>query len=31
MPDCEPLQPGDRVIFIDSQTGADAEPAPTVT
>ncbi len=31
MPDCEPLQPGDRVIFIDSQTGADAGPAPTVT
>jgi voltage-gated potassium channel len=26
-PDCEPLQPGDRVIFIDSQTGADNRPA----
>jgi voltage-gated potassium channel len=31
MPGCEPLQPGDRVIFIDSQTGTDGRPAPAGT
>ena len=29
MPGCEPLQEGDRVIFIDSQTGTNGRPAPT--
>lgn len=30
-PGCEPLQPGDRVVFIDSQTGANGRSAPTGT
>jgi len=29
-PGCEPLQPGDRVVFIDSNTGTNGRPAPTV-
>jgi voltage-gated potassium channel len=28
MPGCEPLQRGDRVIYIDSQTGTDSRTAP---
>lgn len=29
MPGCEPLQKGDRVIYIDSQLGSNGQPAPT--